>query len=104
MDSFWKDAVKVTGSVGVVGFILWFFLKKLYSAEILSRFPNEDVFTLTVIITVFLLSALIIAILKHGKKGNDKDIENKNRVVKIDRSQVNGDIVLGDKNDHRKEK
>lgn len=99
MESFWKEAVKVTGSVAVVGFILALAIKSIFQESVLSTFGSEQVFYLSTFILGFLAVALILALIVNRKKSQNTNEESstENRTVSIDKSKITGDIVMGNK-------
>jgi|TARA_R110000765_G_scaffold334281_1_gene424689 hypothetical protein len=102
MEGFWKEAVKVTGSVAVVGFILVFAIKSIFQESVLGTFGSNQTFYLSMFVLGILAAALILALIINGKstpipKNTEKESSKENRTVSIDRSKVTGDIVLGDK-------
>lgn len=101
MDNFWKEAVKVTGPVAVVGFIIAYVLENVFQKDILEMFGSDRAYYLTVFIIAALLVTLILSVMFHGKKSpgiRERDSDKQSRTVKIERSEVAGDVVLGDKN------
>lgn len=100
MDNFWKEAVKQTGAVAVVGFILALVLRMTFHEKVLEIFGSDRAFYLVVFVIVVLVITLIISIILHKKTSNsneDKKPSGTNRKVKIDRTKIEGDVVLGDK-------
>ena len=109
MDNFWKDALKVTGSVAVVAYLFSVLIDKLFAQEILDFFGSGKTFYITMTILSALSIALILAILVNRKssdslpKDNDCEQTNQTRTVKISKSKLNGDIVFGDKTINNKD-
>jgi hypothetical protein len=99
MESFWKEAVKVTGSVAVVGFILALAIKSIFQENVLNTFGSDQVFYLSVFIVGVLAAALILAVIVNGKRPQNTSESNgtESRTVSIDKSKITGDIVLGNK-------
>ena len=59
MDNFWKEAVKVTGPIAVVGFILAFVVEKIFQENVLVIFGSDRVYYLTFFIIAVLAFALV---------------------------------------------
>lgn len=99
MEGFWKEAVKVTGSVAVVGVILVVTIKSIFQESVLNAFGSEKTFYISMFILGGLAVALILALVINAKKQqNSSDGNNaESRTVSIDKSRITGDIVLGDK-------
>jgi uncharacterized membrane protein len=102
MEGFWKEAVKVTGSVAVIGFIFTVAIKSIFQESVLSAFGSDQTFYLSMFVLGILAVVLILALIINGKssmkpKNTEKESSKENRTVSIDKSKVTGDIVLGDK-------
>ncbi len=95
MEGFWKQALKVSGPVAVIGFILWFTLQQFFSQNLLLLFDNEQQFTLILVIICSLIVVLLASILVHKKPLPQKGQPTK---YKISDNKVQGDFVVGDKN------
>ncbi|WP_141103622.1 hypothetical protein [Cobetia sp. QF-1] len=101
MDKTWITAIKVTGPVGVVGFLLWALMSFLFREDVIGLFGSEKLFILAVILVSCLFIALITAILvyRDTKKAGVNPPENQpqgNKVI-INRSKIDGDFVIGNK-------
>lgn len=100
MEGFWKTAVKVTGSVAVVGFAFTLLIQNIYKEEIIQNFGSERLFYITIALIAVLFIALITAIITNQnskrKKEAPKPVDK--RSVNIERSKVKGDVVMGNKN------
>lgn len=99
MEGFWKEAVKVTGSVAVVGVILVVTIKSIFQDSVLNIFGSEKTFYISIFILGFLAVALILSLVINAKKQQNNSGGNnaESRTVSIDKSRITGDIVLGDK-------
>jgi hypothetical protein len=99
MEKFWKEAVKVTGSVAVVGFIFTLAIKSVFQENVLSIFSSDQAFYLSIFIIGVLAVALILALIFNGKKPQNTNEESstESRTVSIDKSKITGDIVMGNK-------
>jgi hypothetical protein len=96
MDDFWKAALKASGPVAVVGFLLWWFIQKAFEAQLIETFGSERQFAFVMVIVGGLFICLWSAIKSFGKQPDDKRrIANK---AIFNKSTVKGDVVLGDKN------
>ena len=67
-------AIKVTGSVGVIGLIFSILVKLIFQHEIITLFGSDRMFYIVVLIISILGAAIIIAVLKGSKpdKGSPK--------------------------------
>ena len=84
---FWTAALRVGGSVAIVGFILSTVLMKVLAEEILSLFGTNQRFMLVMVIVTGLLAILFVAIvLNRRKKTSATPIQSKTRTVNIERS------------------
>jgi ABC-type transport system involved in multi-copper enzyme maturation permease subunit len=102
MNAFWEKAVKVTGSVAVVGFIFSLAIENIFQNEVLKIFGSERAYYLTAIIIVALAISLIASIILRGKKvpgDENKSLEAHKQTVTIKRSKITGDVILGSKRD-----
>lgn len=70
MEGLWSKAIKTTGSVGAVAFLIYTILNYLFSEQIVALFGSEKIFILTVVIISALLIILLVAIIKD--KGQPK--------------------------------
>jgi len=94
--SFWKEALKVTGSIAVIGFLFGLIIRLVFREDVISVFGSEKLFYLTLILITILFASLIIAIRYKYKKPTTQTSMN-NR-ADINDSNVKGDIVVGNKN------
>jgi len=99
MENFWKEAVKVTGAVAVIGFIFALAIKSIFQESVLNLFGSERAFYISFMTIGVLAIALITSLIVKGKKTHSGDHEatTETRSVNIDKSKITGDIVLGDK-------
>ena len=102
MEGFWKEAVKVTGSVAVVGFIFTVAIKSIFKESVLSTFGSGQTFYLSMFVIGIIAAALILALIINKKSSQNTrktgaESSKESRTVSIDKSNVTGDIVLGDK-------
>ena len=70
MDSAWAKIIKVTGSVGVVGFLFSILMNHLFSDKIIEVLGSKNTFYVIVLIVCGLLVALMSAILISKKAPN----------------------------------
>lgn len=91
MEGFWSKAIKATGSVGVVAFLLYTVLNYLFSAQIVTLFGSERMFFVTIGIIAVLLIILIITILKPKEKNEGLVQSGGPKVNYRDDSTHNGD-------------
>ncbi len=63
----WKTAIKVTGSVGVVGLLFSIVIKLLYQQEIITLFGSDRMFYISILIICIIGIAFIFAILNKNK-------------------------------------
>lgn len=103
MEKFWVAALKVTGPVAVVGLILWTVVQQLFEKDMLSLFETEQRFTITIIVLSGLMIGLVAAIILRGGNAKEKNpVSNEEkRSVKLKKSTIRGDFVMGDKIDKR---
>ncbi|MFK7828137.1 MAG: hypothetical protein AB8B57_00020 [Congregibacter sp.] len=99
MEGFWKKAVTATGPVGVIAFVLTIFIENVYQEEVLQQFGSANAFHITMAIFALLAATLVLALLMYRTpvQREQRSAAKNVRTSKISRSQVNGDIVLGDK-------
>ena len=91
MEGLWGNAIKATGYVGVVAFLLHTVLNSLFSAQIVALFGSEKIFLIMTIVIAALLIILLAAILRSKEKsGNANQIEGP-KVTYKGRSTHNGD-------------
>lgn len=100
MDNFWKEAVKVTGPVAVISFVISLLIERVYREEIMSLFGSDIMFYLTMMIIAVLAIGLILSLfvfrVHSQSKNNDSDSKDI-RHASIKDSKIEGDVVLGDK-------
>lgn len=100
MEKFWEQALKVTGPVAVVGFLIWVLLQFVFREDVVALFGSEKLFLIALILVFFLAVALITSILvykgKEPKEGRQPLHEEGNKTI-IRRSKIEGDVVSGDK-------
>lgn len=99
MEKFWKEAIKVTGSVAVIGFIFALAIRSIFQENVLAIFGSDKAFYLSVFTLGILAVALILALIINGKKtkNTNEHSSTESRSVSIDKSKITGDIVMGDK-------
>lgn len=99
MEGFWKEAVKVTGSVAVVGFIFTVAIKNIFQESVLSTFGTDQTFYISMLVLGGIIVTLILALIINGKKpkNTNEKVSTESRTVSITESEINGDIVMGDK-------
>ena len=96
MDIFWKEALKVTGPIAVIGFLIWYCLQKFFSTEVLKLFTTEQQFTIVAFAICMLLIILLIAVRRHYQN-NNLDKKPSAKSVNVTNSNIKGDIVMGNK-------
>ena len=92
---FWGAAIKATGSVGVVGFLLWFVLNKFFEKDVLQLFDSQEIFQVFLLVFCCLIIALLAGI---RVSGGEKGKFTKGRNVTVSKSTLKGDFIMGDKN------
>lgn len=99
MDKFWATALKTTGPVAVVGFILFFTLKSFFNAEVIGLFNSQQRFAVILGALCALLVILFSAVRSHYRQKAEKKIlpNAGNRNATIRNSTIGGDFVMGDK-------
>jgi len=100
MEEFWKAALRATGSVAVVGVIVWALVHFLFQEKILSLFDSEQRFIIVLTTVCGILVCLLTAILMHGAKPETQGSSGNKAVIK--KSTIHGDVVLGDKHEGHK--
>ncbi len=99
MDGMWSKVIKITGAVGVVGFLIYIVLINIFSKDIATMFGSDRLFALTVgtisvlfiILLVSILNAKEKSKLSHKKKSKPTVKSNGPKVTYQDRSTHNGD-------------
>jgi len=101
VDKFWVTALKTTGPVAVVGFVLWFTLKSFFNAEVIDLFTSQQRFAVILVALCALLVILFSAVRNHYRqRAEQKMLPNAgNRNATIQNSTICGDFVMGDKID-----
>ncbi|PKR53328.1 hypothetical protein [Thalassospira marina] len=99
MDKFWITALKTTGPVALVGFVLWFTLKSFFNAEVMNLFTSQQRFTVIFLAVGALVVILFSAVRNHYKQKVEQKIspDAGNRNATIRNSTIGGDFVMGDK-------
>ena len=99
MEKFWSEALKATGAVAVVGFIVWFVVQQFFSSEIISIFTSQQRCLITLLIIGALLVILYAAIKWHysPKSPATEPKVTEQRTANISKSKIHGDFVMGDK-------
>tara|TARA_R100001369_G_C3325403_1_gene169663 strand:- start:6545 stop:6874 length:330 start_codon:yes stop_codon:yes gene_type:complete len=100
MEKFWEKALKVTGPVAVVGFLIWVLLKFVFREDVVALFGSEKLFVIVLILLSILAIALITSILVYKGKEPEKEQQTpqgEGNMTIIDRSKIEGDVVSGDK-------
>lgn len=104
MSDFWKTAIKASPPVGIVGFLFYFFMNKIFSPNVIQLFGSNGLFILAIIICCGLLICLlsgIIAFFQHAKR---ESVNPKVNHAIFKDSSIQGDVVLGDKIINRDDK
>lgn len=91
MEGIWAKAIKATGSIGVVAFLLYTVLNYLFSEQIVILFGSEKMFMITIGITAILLIILLVAILKPKEQPISPIQTGSPKVNYRDNSTHNGD-------------
>lgn len=107
MDIFWEKALKVTGPVAIVGFLIWVLLKFVFRADVVELFGSEKLFVFVLILLLILAIALITAILVYKGKGPENEqqpAKGKGNKTNIYHSNIEGDFVNGNKYVNKKDK
>ncbi len=91
MDNIWTTAIKATGSVGVVGFLIYFILNQIFSEQIIELFGSDKLFALTILIISALLIVFLVAILKSKESPENTGKAGGNKVTYKDNATHNGD-------------
>lgn len=82
----WISIIKKTGSVGVIGYLIYYLLTELLSEKIINLFGSDRLFAIVLIILSVLGLALFLAISNSKKKelkvGKDGSVRNINVVYK----------------------
>lgn len=100
VDQFWKSALKFTGPVAVVGFVLWFVIDSSLKENIINNIGESKLFFLLLIALTSLLFIMFFSVLWHYKsKEKPKNLSENN--INIKKSRINGDFVVGNKIDSR---
>lgn len=88
MNPIWKTAIKVTGAVGVVGFLFSGLMKYLFQEEIINLLGSDRVFYIIImLICIFgisIVSAIIIKNSTQNGSGSPKVIYKDNSTHKGD--------------------
>jgi sugar phosphate permease len=94
MEKFWIKALTVTGSVGVIAFLISEFMKHFFKKEIIDLLGSDRIFYIVISLISLFAIALIIAILKHQKHGvpqtSTSTPPSKNSNVSYNKSNHNG--------------
>lgn len=90
-ESIWIKIIKATGSVGVVSFLLYFLVDKLFKQEIYALLGGEKLFIIILIILSILAVALVSAIYVGKPKASSNSGSNGNTVMYKDSSIHQGD-------------
>lgn len=73
MEIGWVKVIKVTGSVGVISFLIYYLMTQLFSQEIINLFGSDKLFIIALIIVAVLSVAIILAVLGNNEsKGNGR--------------------------------
>ena len=92
MDVFWVKAIKTTGAVGIVSFLLYTVLHYVFSDKIVAIFGSDRLFAITFATIISLLLILPISILWTKQSSSRKSTaQPKVKVVYGDQSTHNGD-------------
>ena len=72
----WIKVIKITGSVGVVAFLLYYLLSELFSEKIINLFGSDKLFLIVLIIISVLSVAIMLAIIsnKENADGTEKNV------------------------------
>lgn len=99
MENIWIKAIKTTGAVGVVGFLLSFLINHLFNEKIVEALGSERLFFAIVLIICGLVIALMLAISKEKNNKEKSDTPNSNSSnKKIEISYGNQSTHNGDNN------
>lgn len=91
-DPIWKIIIKYTGSVGVICFVLYFFIDLIFKKEIYDLLGDERIFILALLILGVLFVALLSALKYQQNKVAEKNNATKGPVIIYkDSSTHNGD-------------
>lgn len=92
MDELWAKAIKVTGAVSVVAYLIYTLLQYIFSDQIVALFGSEKLFAITLFIIASLMVILTISILWTKKNTSHKSTtQPKVKVVYRDQSTHHGD-------------
>lgn len=91
MDNMWVTIVKATGLGGIVGFLIYYVLKHIFSEQIIKLFGSDKLFALTVMIIATLLIILLVAIFKSQEKSQSSHQSAGAKVTYSGNSTHNGD-------------
>jgi hypothetical protein len=95
MDKFWIKALTVTGSVGVVAYLISEFMNHFFKKEIIDLLGSDRIFYIIISFISLFSIALIIAILKPHKLADPQTPQStpssKNINVSYKKSSHNGD-------------
>lgn len=102
MEDFWKQALKTTGPVAVIGFLISLLLTLFFKTEIISVFSSMQVFVFAMTMLCALLIILFTAVFLHYSNNNkpapstlgNSKTEN---TANISNSKIEGDFVMGNK-------
>lgn len=76
MEIGWVKIIKVTGSVGVISFLIYYLMTQLFSQKIINLFGSDKLFIIVLLIAAVLSVAIILAILnsKERKASSHKNV------------------------------
>lgn len=95
MGKYWLEAIKITGAVGVVAFLVYKIVGYIYSEKIVDQFGSDKMFVLTVGIVSAVFLILLVAVLKHKYKVDVSDVSDvSDGKEKIKRKEGEGPKVL----------
>lgn len=88
----WVSIIEKTGSVGVIGYLIYYLAMELFSEKIINLFGSDRLFAIVLIILSVLGLALFMAI----SNSRNKELE-----ASKDSSVKNINVVYKDKSTHK---
>ena len=101
MDKFWSEALKATGPVAVIGFLLWYALQQFFNDQILQIFDSQQVFIILLVVLGALFIILYACVRWHFQKAKITPSPKSPTVANIRETTIGGDFVMGDKIEKR---
>ena len=105
MVKFWVAALKISGPVTIVAFVLWFTVQQFFQVEIINLFDSEQRFLIVIIALGGVLICLLAAVLVHKEKQKPSEPntpDDYSKTANITGTKISGDFVMGDKNETNK--